>query len=224
MYLERRCYDSVIRNIVASAIESDRIVDVFEAAGIEKPDISILSEQFLQEVRTMKYKNIALELLKKLLADEVRIRTKRNIAQSRTLMEMLDRVMNRYQNNLLSTAEVIDELIHIAKELRCADERTKSLNMTSDELAFYDALCTNDSAADVMSDDQLQTIAREVADKVKKNATIDWAVKESVRARLMVIVRRILKKYGYPPDKQEKAIVLVMKQAENLADDWVARK
>ena len=129
--------------------------------------------------------------------------------------------MNRYQNNLLSTAEVIDELIHLAKELRKADERTKSLNMTNDELAFYDALCTNDSAADVLGDDQLQTIAREVADKVRKNATIDWAVKESVRARLMVIVRRILKKYGYPPDKQEKAIALVMKQAETLAEDWV---
>ena len=196
---ERPDYDSVIKNIVASAIESDRVVDVFEAAGMEKPDISILSEQFLQEVRTMEYKNIALELLKKLLADEVRIRTKRNIAQSRTLMEMLDRAMNRYQNNLLSTAEVIDELIHLAKQLRVADDRTKTLNMTSDELAFYDALCTNDSAADVLGDDQLQTIAREVADKVRKNATIDWAVKESVRARLMVIVRRILKKYGYPP-------------------------
>lgn len=221
---ERPDYDSVIKNIVASAIESDRVVDVFEAAGMEKPDISILSEQFLQEVRTMEYKNIALELLKKLLADEVRIRTKRNIAQSRTLMEMLDRAMNRYQNNLLSTAEVIDELIHLAKQLRVADDRTKTLNMTSDELAFYDALCTNDSAADVLGDDQLQTIAREVADKVRKNATIDWAVKESVRARLMVIVRRILKKYGYPPDKQEKAIALVMKQAENLADDWAAGK
>lgn len=200
--VERPDYDSVIRNIVASAIESDCVVDVFEAAGMEKPDISILSEQFLQEVRSMKYRNIALELLKKLPADEVRIRTRRNIAQSRTLMEMLYRAMNPYQNNLLSTAEVIDELIHIAKELRSADERTKSLNMTSDELAFYDALCTNDSAADVMGDDQLQTIAREVADKVRKNATIDWVVKESVRARLMVIVLRILKKYGYPPDKQ----------------------
>lgn len=217
---DRPDYDSVIKNIVASAIESDRVIDVFEAAGMEKPDISILSEQFLQEVRTLEYKNIALELLKKLLADEVRIRTRRNIAQSRTLMEMLDRAMNRYQNNLLSTAEVIDELIHIAKELHAADERTKALNMTSDELAFYDALSTNDSAADVMGDDQLQTIAREVADKVRKNATIDWAVKESDRARLMVIVRRILKKYGYPPDKQEKAIALVMKQAENLAADW----
>ena len=219
---DRPDYDSVIKNIVASAIESDRVIDVFEAAGMEKPDISILSEQFLQEVRTLEYKNIALELLKKLLADEVRLRTKRNIAQSRTLMEMLDRAVNRYQNNLLSTAEVIDELIHIAKELRAADDRTKTLNMTSDELAFYDALCTNDSASEVMGDDQLQTIAREVAEKVRKNATIDWAVKESVRARLMVIVRRILKKYGYPPDKQEKAIALVLKQAENLADDWAS--
>lgn len=217
-------YDNVIRNIVASAIESDKVIDVFEAAGMEKPDISILSEEFLQEVKTLEYKNVALELLKKLLNDEVRIRTKRNIAQSRTLMEMLDRAMNRYQNNLLSTAEIIDELIKIANELRKADSRAQTMNMTSDELAFYDALSLNESAAEVMGDDQLQTIAREVADKVRKNATIDWSVKESVRARLMVIVRRILKKYGYPPDKQEKAIALVMKQAENLADDWVTKK
>lgn len=191
---------------------------------MEKPDISILSEEFLQEVKTLEYKNVALELLKKLLNDEVRIRTKRNIAQSRTLMEMLDRAMNRYQNNLLSTAEIIDELIKIANELRKADSRAQTMNMTSDELAFYDALSLNESAAEVMGDDQLQTIAREVADKVRKNATIDWSVKESVRARLMVIVRRILKKYGYPPDKQEKAIALVMKQAETLADDWVTKK
>lgn len=213
-------YDSVIKSIVCTAISSDEVVDVFEAAGIEKPDISILSDEFLQEVKSMQYKNVALELLKKLLNDEVKVRTKRNIAQSKTLMEMLDGAINKYQNNLLTTAEVIDELIKIAQDLKKADMRSSEMGLSSDELAFYDALSLNDSATEVLGDEQLRIIAREVADKVRKNATIDWAVKESVRARLMVIVRRILKKYGYPPDKQEQAIQLVMTQAANLADDW----
>jgi type I restriction enzyme R subunit len=213
-------YDSVIRNIVSTAISSDKVVDIFDAAGIDKPDISILSDEFLQEVKSMQYKNVALELLKKLLNDEVKVRTKRNIAQSKTLMEMLDGAINKYQNNLLTTAEVIDELIKIAQDLKKADMRSSEMGLSSDELAFYDALSLNDSATEVLGDEQLRIIAREVADKVRKNATIDWAVKESVRARLMVIVRRILKKYGYPPDKQEQAIQLVMTQAANLADDW----
>lgn len=135
-------------------------------------------------------------------------------------MEMLDGAINKYQNNLLTTAEVIDELIKIAQDLKKADMRSLEMGLSSDELAFYDALSLNDSATEVLGDEQLRIIAREVADKVRKNATIDWAVKESVRARLMVIVRRILKKYGYPPDKQEQAIQLVMTQAANLADDW----
>ena len=213
-------YDSVIKSIVSTAISSDEVVDIFEAAGIDKPDLSILSDEFLQEVKSMQYKNVALELLKKLLNDEVKVRTKRNIAQSKTLMEMLDGAINKYQNNLLTTAEVIDELIKIAQDLKKADMRSSEMGLSSDELAFYDALSLNDSATEVLGDEQLRIIAREVADKVRKNATIDWAVKESVRARLMVIVRRILKKYGYPPDKQEQAIQLVMTQAANLADDW----
>ena len=213
-------YDSVIKSIVSTAISSDEVVDIFDAAGIDKPDISILSDEFLQEVKSMQYKNVALELLKKLLNDEVKVRTKRNLAQSKTLMEMLDGAINKYQNNLLTTAEVIDELIKIAQDLKKADMRSLEMGLSSDELAFYDALSLNDSATEVLGDEQLRIIAREVADKVRKNATIDWAVKESVRARLMVIVRRILKKYGYPPDKQEQAIQLVMTQAANLADDW----
>ena len=213
-------YDSVIKSIVSTAISSDEVVDIFDAAGIDKPDISILSDEFLQEVKSMRYKNVALELLKKLLNDEVKVRTKRNIAQSKTLMEMLDGAINKYQNNLLTTTEVIDELIKIAQDLKKADMRSLEMGLSSDELAFYDALSLNDSATEVLGDEQLRIIAREVADKVRKNATIDWAVKESVRARLMVIVRRILKKYGYPPDKQEQAIQLVMTQAAILADDW----
>jgi type I restriction enzyme R subunit len=215
-------YDSVIRNIVNSAISSDQVVDIFSAAGLEKPELSILSEEFLKEIEGMKYKNVAIGLLRKLLSDEIKIRSKHNLAKSKTLMEMLDGAIKRYQNNLLTTAEIIEELIRIAREINAADKRGQDMGLSEDELAFYDALETNDSAVKVLGDDQLRAIAREIADKVKKNATIDFAIKETARARIMVIVRRILNKYGYPPDKQPAAIELVMKQAENLADVWTA--
>lgn len=215
-----KSYDSVIKNIVNSAIASDQVVDIFSAAGLEKPELSILSEDFLKEIEGMKYKNVAIELLKKLLSDEIKIRSKHNLAKSKSLMEMLDGAIKRYQNNLLTTAEIIDELIHIAREINTSDKRGLDMGLTEDELAFYDALGTNDNAVKVLGDDQLRLIAREIADKVRANATIDFAVKETARARIMVIVRRILNKYGYPPDKQPVAIELVMKQAENLADIW----
>lgn len=216
-------YDSVIRNIVNSAIASDQVVDIFSAAGLEKPELSILSEEFLKEIEGMKYKNVAIELLKKLLSDEIRLRSKHNLAKSKTLMEMLDGALKRYQNNLLTTAEIIEELIRIAREINASDKRGKDMGLSEDELAFYDALETNNSAVKVLGDDQLREIAREIADKVRKNATIDFAIKETARARIMVIVRRILNKYGYPPDKQPAAIELVMKQAENLADVWTTQ-
>lgn len=217
-------YDSVIRNIVNSAIASDQVVDIFSAAGLEKPELSILSEEFLKEIEGMKYKNVAIELLKKLLNDEIKIRSKHNLAKSKSLMEMLDGAIKRYQNNLLTTAEIIEELIRIAREISSSDRRGQDMGLSEDELAFYDALETNDSAVKVLGDDQLRAIAREIAEKVRKNATIDFAIKETARARIMVIVRRILNKYGYPPDKQPAAIELVMKQAENLADVWTKEK
>ena len=213
-------YDSVIRNIVNSAIASDKVMDLFSAAGIEKPELSILSEDFLKEIEGMKYKNVAIELLKKILNDEIKLRSKHNLAKSRSLMEMLDGAIKRYQNNLLTTAEIIQELIRIAHEINAADKRGADMGLSDNELAFYDALETNDSAVKVLGDDQLRAIAREIADQVRRNATIDFAIKETARARMMVIVRRILNKYGYPPDKQPAAIELVMKQAENLADEW----
>lgn len=213
-------YDSVIRNIVNTAIASDQVVDIFSAAGLEKPELSILSEEFLKEIEGMKYKNVAIELLKKLLSDEIKIRSKHNLAKSRSLLEMLDGAIKRYQNNLLTTAEIIEELIRIAREINAADKRSKDIGLTEDELAFYDALETNDSAVKVLGDEQLRKIAREIAEKVRKNATIDFTIKETARARIMVIVRRILNRCGYPPDKQPAAIELVMRQAENLADVW----
>jgi type I restriction enzyme R subunit len=217
-------YDSVIRNIVNSAIASDQVVDIFSAAGLEKPELSILSEEFLKEIEGMKYKNVAIELLKKILSDEIKLRSKRNLAKSKSLMEMLDGAIKRYQNNLLTTAEIIEELIHIAREINAADKRGVDMGLSDDELAFYDALETNDSAVKILGDEQLRAIAREIAEKVKDNATIDFAIKETARARIMVIVRRILNNYGYPPDKQLVAIELVMKQAENLADVWISNK
>jgi len=213
-------YESVIKNIVDSALYSEKVIDIFDAAGLAKPEISILSEEFLKEIQGMKYKNVAIELLKKILSDEIKIRSKHNITKSKSLMDMLDGALKRYQNNLLTTAEIIEELIRIARDIKAADKRGEELGLNEDELAFYDALETNDSAVSVLGDDKLRDIARELTDKVRRNATIDWTVKESVRARLMVFVRRTLNKYGYPPDKQEKAIETVMKQAENLADIW----
>jgi type I restriction enzyme R subunit len=170
----------------------------------------------------MKYKNVAIELLKKLLADEIKLRSRHNLTKSKSLMDMLDNAIKRYQNNLLTTAEIIEELIRIAREINAADKRGENMGMSEDELAFYDALETNDSAVKVLGDEQLRMIAREIAEKVRSNATIDWAIKESVRARLMVLVRRTLNKYGYPPDKQKAAVEHVMKQAENLADIWAS--
>ncbi len=220
---DKKYYDSIIKNIVDTALSSNEVVDVFEAAGLEKPEISILSDEFLEEVKNMQYKNVAIAMLQKLLRDEVSIRSKLNITQSKTLMAMLDASIKKYQNNLLTTAQIIEELIALAKDIREADKRGEKLNLSKDELAFYDALEVNDSAVAVLGDEQLRQIARELADKVRKNATIDWTMKESVRAKLMVLVRRTLKKYGYPPDKQEKAVRTVLEQAENLADYWTEK-
>ena len=169
----------------------------------------------------MKHQNLALELLKKILNDEIRSRSRTNLVRSKALLEMLVTAIKKYQNNLLSTAEIIQELIELAREIKASDQRGAKLGLSEDELAFYDALEINDSAVQVLGDEQLRLIAREIAEKVKTNATIDWTIRESARAKLMVLVRRTLNKYGYPPDKQQKAIDTVLKQAELLADYFV---
>lgn len=215
--------ESAIKQIVDEALSSDKVIDIFEAAGIEKPELSgleILSDEFLLEVKGMKHQSLALELLKKLLNDEIRIRTRTNLVKSKKFSEMLEGAIKRYQNNLLSTAEIIQELIHIANEIKVSDKEGEKFGLTKDEVAFYDALEMNDSAVKVLGDKQLRDIAREITDKVKANATIDWTIRESARAKLMVIVRRTLNKWGYPPDLQEKAIETVLKQAELLANNW----
>ncbi|RYE28485.1 MAG: type I restriction endonuclease subunit R, partial [Sphingobacteriaceae bacterium] len=215
--------ETTIKQIVDEALSSDQVIDIFEAAGVTKPEISgleILSEEFLAEVKGMNHQNLALELLKKLLNDEIKTRAKTNFVKSRKLLEMLENAIKRYQNHLLTTAEIIQELINIAKEIKEADKEGKKLGLTIDEVAFYNALEINNSAVQILGDDYLKDIAREITDKVRANATIDWTIRESARAKLMVIVKRTLTKWGYPPDKQLKAIETVLKQAELMANFW----
>jgi len=211
--------ETAIRQIVDKSIVSEAIVDVFDAAGIKKPDISILSDEFLTEIQGMERKNLALELLKKLLNDEIKTRLRKNFIQSRKLSEILENSIRKYQNNLLTAAQVIEELVNLAKDIRESDKRGESLNLTDDELAFYDALANNNSAKEVLGDKQLAAIAIEVFRSVKSNATIDWTLKESVRARLRRDVKRILNRYGYPPDQQLLATENVLKQAELMANE-----
>ncbi len=197
------------------------MVDLFAAAGLKKPDISILSDEFLAEVREMPHRNLAIEVLRKLLLGEIRTRGKRNVVQARSFAELLERALRKYQNRAVETAQVIEELIQLAKEMREANARGEALGLDEDELAFYDALETNDSAVQVLGDEILKTIAKELVATVKKNVTIDWTLRENVRAQLRVYVKRILRKYGYPPDKQEKATQTVLEQAEVLSGTWV---
>jgi type I restriction enzyme, R subunit len=212
--------DSVVKDIVSSSIQSDGVVDLFDAVGLKKPEVSILSDDFLSEVKSMDNQHLAAELLEKLIGQEARKRNKENLTLGKTLLDLVSGAINKYRNNLLTTAQVIDELIQIAKEIKASDKRQEDMHMTSDELAFYDALNLNDSAVKVMGDEKLKMIAREVAEKVRKNATIDWTLKESSRAKLFAIVHRTLNKYGYPPDKQKQATQIVINQAKSLADKW----
>ncbi|HEV2386861.1 MAG TPA: type I restriction endonuclease subunit R [Candidatus Acidoferrales bacterium] len=214
--------DSAVRQIVSKAVASDEVIDIFSAAGLKRPDISILSDQFLSEVKDLPHKNLAIETLRKLLSDEIKGRARKNLVQSRQFSEMLEESIRKYQNRSLQAAQVIQELIDLAKDMRQAHERGEKLGLSDDELAFYDALETNDSAVQVLGDDTLKRIALELLDTVRKNATIDWTVKESVRAKLRVMVKRVLRKYDYPPDKQEKATQTVLQQAELLSKDWAA--
>ena len=214
--------DLAIRQIVSKALVSDEIVDVFAAAGLKKPDISILSDEFLAEVRGMPQRNLAVELLRKLLVGEIKTRSQRNVVQARSFTELLERSIRRYQNRAIETAQVIEELIALAKDMRAANARGEELGLSEDELAFYDALETNDSAVKVLGEPTLKTIARELVATVRKNVTIDWTLRENVRAQMRALVRRILRKYGYPPDKQEKATQTVLEQAALLSENWAA--
>lgn len=212
--------DSAIKQIISKAVTSDKVIDIFEAAGLKKPDISILSDEFLAEVKNMPHKNLALELLKKLLNDEIKARSKKNLIQGRSFAEMLEKTIKKYQNKAIEAATVIEELIELAKKMREANKRGEELNLAEDELAFYDALEVNDSAVKVLGDEELRAIARELVETVRNNVTIDWTLKESIQAKLRVMVKRVLRKHGYPPDKQQKATETVLEQATLICKDW----
>jgi type I restriction enzyme R subunit len=214
--------EQAIRQIVSKAITTDGVVDLFDAVGLKKPDLAILSDEFLADVRNLPHKHLAAELLRKLINDELKTKTKKNIVQSEAFSEMLDKSVARYRNRAVQTVETIEELITIAKEMKTAAAKGKKLDLTDDELAFYDALARNNSAVEVLGDVALTTIARELTDIIRKSVTLDWKHKESVRAKLRSLVKRKLRMSGYPPDLQESAVEKVMEQAEHLADDWAS--
>ena len=214
--------DAAIRQLVSKAITTEgQVIDVFTAAGLPKPDISILSDQFLAEVRGLKHKNVAAELLEKLLKDELKVRSRRNLVQSQVFSEKLKKTLNAYHNRAISTMQVIEELIKLAKDLDAATKRGEDMGLTDDEIAFYDALAANDSAVQAMGDAKLKVIAAELITQVKKSVTIDWTLRESARAKIKIMVKRILRKHGYPPDLQEEAVKTVLMQAELLCAEWV---
>jgi type I restriction enzyme R subunit len=218
----REALDSAINQLVSKAITSNEVVDIFGAAGLQKPEISILSDEFLAEVRDLPQRNLALELLRKLLDDEIAVRSRRNVVQARSFAEMLERAIRAYQTRSLEAAEVITQLIELAREMRAAHQRGEQLGLSEEELAFYDALGVNDSVVQAMGDETLRTIARELVETVRRSVTIDWAVKESARARMRTIVKRLLRKHGYPPDRQEQAVRTSLEQTEVLCRDWAA--
>jgi len=198
------------------------VIDIFAAAGLKKPDISILSDEFLAELRGLPQRNLAVELLRKLLEGEIKTRARRNVVQARSFAGLLEQAIRRYQNRAVETAQVIEEFIALARDLRRADRRGQELGLSEEEVAFYDALEVNDSAVQVLGDATLRAIAQELVKAVRKNVTIDWTLRENVRAGMRVLIKRILRRYGYPPDKQEKATQTVLEQAEVLCREWVA--
>lgn len=212
--------ETAIRQIIDKAVVAEGVVDIFAAAGIQKPDLSILSDEFLSEVKGMRHRNLAMELLKKIINDEIRMRLRRNLIQGKKLSEMLEKTIKKYQNNLLTAAEVIQELIALAKEIRNENARGKQMGLSDDEVAFYDALADNESAKEVLGDTTLRELARVLVEKVRSSTTIDWTIRENAQARLRVLVKRTLNQFGYPPDKQALATEQVLKQAGLFADEW----
>jgi type I restriction enzyme R subunit len=211
--------ETAIRQVIDEALVSDQVIDIYDAAGLKKPDISILSEEFLLELKGMEHKNVALEVLRKLLNDEIKARAKKNLVQSRSLMEMLEDAIRRYHNKAISSAEVIDELIDLAKDIEEMDDEAAAMDLSDFEYAFYTAVANNESARELMQQEKLRELAVVLTERVRANTTIDWTIKESVRAKLKVIVKRTLRQYGYPPDMQKLATDTVLQQAELIADE-----
>jgi len=211
--------ETTIRQVIDKALVTEKVIDVFDAAGLKKPDISILSEEFLLELKGMEHKNVALEVLKKLLNDEIKSRAKKNLVKSKSLMEMLENAIKKYHNKILTAAEVIEELINLSKDIVEMDSEAKAMGLSDYEYAFYTAVANNDSARELMQKDKLRELAVVLTETIKQNASIDWTIKESVKAKLKVAVKRLLRKYGYPPDMQMLATETVLKQAEMIANE-----
>jgi type I restriction enzyme R subunit len=213
-------YDQAIKQLISEAVVSDKVISIFDAAGIKTPNISVLSDEFLDEVKGLEHKNVALELLKKVINDEIRTMEKKFLMKSRVFSKMLEETIKRYQNQTIESAQVIAELVELAKKIRGEKERGVNLNLSDDETAFYDALCDNESAVMELGDETLKAIARELVIMLRKNTSIDWTLKRSVQAKLRVLVKKMLNRYKYPPDKQETATKTVLEQAEVLCRDW----
>jgi len=211
--------ETTIRQVIDQALVTEKVIDVFDAAGLKKPDISILSEEFLLELKGMEHKNVALEVLKKLLNDEIKSRAKKNLVKSKSLMKMLEDAIKKYHNKILTAAEVIEELINLSKDIVEMDSEAKAMGLTDFEYAFYTAVANNDSAKELMGKEKLRELAVVLTESIRKNATIDWTIKDSVKAKLKVAVKRLLRKYGYPPDMQMLATETVLKQAELIANE-----
>lgn len=209
-----------IRQIINSAVVSDSVVDIFHAVGLDKPNIGLLSDEFLAQVKNLPEKNLAVELLERLLEGEIKSRFASNVVQDRKFSEMLLNVIKRYQNRSIETAQVMEELVEMAKKFREAANRGVLLGLTDDEVKFYDALATSESAVRELTDETLKKIAHELTENLRKSITVDWSQRESVRASLRLMVKRILRKYKYPPDLQEGAVELVLEQVEALGDSW----
>ena len=217
---EYKNIDFELKQLVSESLVGDGVADVFKIAGLESPDISILSDEFLAEVKKMPQKNLAVELLQKLMKDEMKTRFKNNIVKQKQFSELLQNALDKYSNRAIEAAQVIEELIQMAKAFKEDLDKAKKMNLNESEVAFYDALSDNNSAKELMGDELLVKIAREVAEKLRKNVTVDWNVKESVRAKLRLIIKNILKRYKYPPDEEKKAIDLVLVQAEQFSEEW----
>jgi len=214
--------ETTIRQVIDQALVSEKVIDIFDAAGIKKPDISILSEEFLMELKGMEHQNIAMEVLRKLLEDEIKARSKYNVVESQSLMEMLDRSINRYHNKVITAAEVIEELIKLSKTIVEKDEDAQKMGLSTYEYAFYTAVANNESAKELMGKDKLRELAVVLTETIRKNASIDWTIKENVRAKMKVAVKRLLRRYGYPPDMQMLATETVLKQAERIAEEIIS--
>jgi Type I site-specific restriction-modification system, R (restriction) subunit and related helicases len=211
--------ETTIKQILDKALISEQVIDIFEIAGIKKPEISILSEEFLLEIKNMQHKNIAMEILKRIINDQIKIVAKRSYVKSKSLLELYEEIIKKYQNKILTAAQVIEELINLAREIREINKEPEQMGLTEYEYAFYTAVADNKSALELMGKEKLKELATVLFQEVRKNATIDWTIRENVKAKLRVVVKRILRKYGYPPDMQELATETVIKQAEMIAQE-----